>query len=45
VFTPKNIRAGFAASGLILFNLERVLQTVPKLLGELTLAVTNEAPC
>jgi hypothetical protein len=44
-FTPKNIRAGFAASGLIPFNPERVLRTVPKPPGELTLAVTNEAPC
>jgi hypothetical protein len=44
-FTPKNIRAGFAASGLIPFNPERVLRIVPKPPGELTLAVTNEAPC
>jgi hypothetical protein len=44
-FTPKNIRAGFAASGLVPFNPDRVLRTVPKPPGELTLAVINEAPC
>jgi hypothetical protein len=44
-FTPKNIKAGFAASGLCPFNPERVLRTVPKPPAELTLAVTNEAPC
>jgi hypothetical protein len=44
-FTPKNIRAGFAASGLVPFNPDRVLRTVPKPPDELTLAVTNEAPC
>jgi hypothetical protein len=43
-FTPKNIKAGFAASGLFPFNPERVLRTVPKPPGELTLAVTNETP-
>jgi hypothetical protein len=29
-FTPKNIKAGFAASGLFPFNSDRVLRTVPK---------------
>jgi hypothetical protein len=43
--TLKNIKAGFAASGLFPFNLERVLRTVLKLLAELTLAVSREAPC
>ncbi|KAI2475622.1 hypothetical protein Ptr902_12947 [Pyrenophora tritici-repentis] len=44
-FTLKNIKAGFAASGLFPFNPERVLRTVPKPPAELTLAVTNEVPC
>ena len=44
-FTPKNIKAGFAASGLFPFNPDRVLRTVPKPPDELTLAVTDEAPC
>jgi hypothetical protein len=44
-FTPKNIKVGFAASGLFPFNPDRVLRTVPKPPGELTLAVTNKAPC
>ncbi|KAH8588708.1 hypothetical protein B0O99DRAFT_600493 [Bisporella sp. PMI_857] len=29
-FTPKNIKAGFAASGLFLFNPDRVLRSMPK---------------
>jgi hypothetical protein len=41
-FTSKNIKAGFAASGLFLFNLERVLRTVPEP-PELNTPVTNEA--
>jgi hypothetical protein len=44
-FTPKNIKAGFAASGLFPFNPDRVLRTVPKPPAELTLVVTNDAPC
>ncbi|KAI1525606.1 hypothetical protein PtrSN002B_010562 [Pyrenophora tritici-repentis] len=44
-FTPKNIKASFAARGMFPFNPERVLRTVPKLPAELTLAVTNEVPC
>jgi hypothetical protein len=44
-FTPKNIKAGFAASGLFPFNPERVLRTVPKPPARPTLVVTNEAPC
>jgi hypothetical protein len=43
-FTPKNIKAGFAASSLFLFSPERVLRTVPKPPAELSLAVTNETP-
>jgi hypothetical protein len=42
-FTPKNIKAGFAASGLFPFNPERVLRTVPKPTAELTILVPNEA--
>ena len=30
-FTPKNIKAGFAASGLFLFNPDRVLRSMPAL--------------
>ncbi|KAH4330485.1 hypothetical protein HBH98_256180 [Parastagonospora nodorum] len=44
-FTPKNIKAGFAASGLFPFNPDRVLRTVPKPPAELTLTTNNEAPC
>jgi hypothetical protein len=29
-FTAKNIKAGFAASGLFPFNLDRVLSSIPK---------------
>jgi hypothetical protein len=29
-FTPKNIKAGFAASGLFPFNPDRVLRDIPK---------------
>jgi hypothetical protein len=29
VFTPKNIKAGFATSGLFPFNLDRVLRSMP----------------
>jgi hypothetical protein len=43
--TPKNIKAGFAASGLFPFNPERVLRTVPKPPTELILAVSNNVPC
>jgi hypothetical protein len=42
-FTPKNIKAGFAASGLFPFNPERVLRTVPNPAAELTILVPNEA--
>jgi hypothetical protein len=41
-FTPKSIKAGFAASSLFLFSPERVLRTVPKPPADLSLAVTNE---
>lgn len=43
-FTAKNIKAGFAASGLFPFNLDRVLRSVPKPLAKVTPVVTNEAP-
>ncbi|ORX99349.1 hypothetical protein BCR34DRAFT_442354, partial [Clohesyomyces aquaticus] len=29
-FTLRNIKAGFAASSLVLFNLDRVLRDMPK---------------
>ncbi|KAF2006458.1 DDE-domain-containing protein [Amniculicola lignicola CBS 123094] len=44
-FTPKNIKAGFAASGLFPFNPERVLRTMPKPAAGLTVSITNEASC
>jgi hypothetical protein len=34
VFTPKNIKAGFAASSLFLFNPDRVLRSMPALPAE-----------
>ena len=43
-FTAKNIKAGFAASGLFSYNPDRVLRTVPKPPVEVTRMVTNEAP-
>ena len=36
-FTPKNIKAGFATSGLFLFNLDRVLRDMPKPFANLTI--------
>ncbi|USP73004.1 uncharacterized protein yc1106_00278 [Curvularia clavata] len=42
-FTAKNIKAGFAASGLFPLNPDRVLRTVPKPPVEVAPAVTNEA--
>lgn len=44
-FTPKNIKAGFAASGLFPFNPERVLRTMPKPAAELTISTSNEISC
>jgi len=41
-FTPKNIKAGFAASGLVPFNPDRVLRVIPKPLVELTIPKANE---
>ena len=41
-FTPKNIKAGFAASGLVLFNQDRVLRVIPKPPAELTIPKANE---
>jgi hypothetical protein len=36
-FMPKNIKAGFAISGLFLFNLDRVLRSMPAPLAELAI--------
>jgi len=41
-FTPKNIKAGFAASGLFPFNLDRVLRHMPKPPTDLTILKANE---
>ena len=41
-FTPKNIKAGFAASGLFPFNPERVLRDLPKPPAELTIPKADE---
>jgi hypothetical protein len=41
-FTSKNIIAGFAASGLFLFNPDRVLRSMPKPLADLTILNANE---
>lgn len=41
-FTPKNIKAGFAVSGLVPFNPDRVLRVIPKPPAELTIPKANE---
>jgi hypothetical protein len=41
-FTPKNIRAGFVASVLFPFNPARVLRSMPKPLGDLTIPKADE---
>lgn len=41
-FTPRNIKAGFSACGLLPSNPERVLGNMPKPPPELTISVTNE---
>jgi hypothetical protein len=41
-FTPKNIIAGFAASGLFPFNSDRVLRSMPKPLTNLTIPKADE---
>ncbi|TVY17574.1 hypothetical protein LARI1_G004946 [Lachnellula arida] len=41
-FTPKNIKAGFAASGLFLFNLDRVLRSMPAPLAEPAIPCVDE---
>ncbi|KAF2691669.1 hypothetical protein K458DRAFT_381512 [Lentithecium fluviatile CBS 122367] len=41
--TPKNIKAGFAATGLFPINPERVLRTMPKPPAELTVSQVNQA--
>ncbi|KAF2266257.1 hypothetical protein CC78DRAFT_597108 [Lojkania enalia] len=41
-FTAKNVKAGFAASGLFPFNPDRVLRSVPQPVPELTASVANK---
>jgi hypothetical protein len=41
-FTPKNIKAGFAASGLLPFNPDRVLRSMPAPLAEPVIPGANE---
>ena len=41
-FTPKNIKAGFAASGLFPFNPDRVLRDMPKPPADLTIPKADE---
>ncbi len=41
-FTSKNIKAGFAASGLVQFNPDRVLRDIPKPPAELTIPKVDE---
>ena len=42
-FTAKNIKAGFAASGLLPFNPDRVLNSMPKPVPDLTVPRVDEA--
>jgi hypothetical protein len=41
-FTPKNIKASFATSGLFSFNLDRVLRDMPKPPADLTIPKADE---
>ena len=41
-FTPKNIKAGFAACGLVPFNPDRVLRSISKPPAELTIPKADE---
>jgi hypothetical protein len=41
-FTPKNIKAGFAASGLFPLNPERVLRDIPKPPTNLNIPIVDE---
>jgi hypothetical protein len=41
-FTPKNIKAGFAATGLIPFNPDRVLRSMPAPLAEPAIPSADE---
>ena len=41
-FKPKNIKAGFAASGLVLLNPDRILRVIPKPPAELTIPTADE---
>lgn len=43
-FTPRNIKAGFAASGLVPFNPERVLRGIPKPAAALTVVTSGTGP-
>ena len=42
VFMPKNIKAGFAASGLFPLNPERVLRDMPKPPTDLNIPIVDE---
>jgi hypothetical protein len=42
VFTPRNIRSGWAKAGLFPFNPDKVLSDIPKPLAELTAPKSNE---
>jgi len=42
VFTPRNIKAGFAASGLFLFNPDRMLRSIPAPLAESVIPRVNK---
>ena len=47
-FTPKNIKADFAASGLFPFNPDRVLRHMPKPPADLIIPIADEVkvgPC
>ena len=41
-FTPKNIKAGFATSGLFPFNPDRVLRDMPRPVADLTVPKADE---
>jgi hypothetical protein len=41
-FTPKNIKAGFAISGLFLFNPDKVLRSMPALLAKPVILRANK---
>ncbi len=41
-FTPKNIKAGFTTSGLVPFNLDRVLRAISKPPAKLTIPTADK---